>query len=155
MLLESTARMRENIPIPVVDCPPAEFARLVLARIPAGFPSPAIDSEETPLNIHTFLISRPLATFIFAVAGDSLKNIGILDGDYLVVDRSIQERSGHIVVANVNGEFTAKRLFISDSEDIIELRPENEAYPPIRMLDGMELRIFGVVISTFRRLQTS
>ena len=57
-------------------------------RMPAGFPSPAKDYLETPLNLTEYLIENKAATFMMRVDGDSMKDAGILDGDLLVVSGS-------------------------------------------------------------------
>src|ERR1700686_76960 len=62
----------------------------------AGFPSPAEDYLETPLDLTDFLIENKAATFLMRVDGDSMKDVGILNGDLLVVDRSAQPTSGSI-----------------------------------------------------------
>ncbi|MGI4826620.1 MAG: LexA family protein [Janthinobacterium lividum] len=78
--------------------------------VPAGFPSPAEDYLETPLDLHDFLIDNKAATFLMRVDGDSMKDAGILDGDLLVVDRSAKPDNGCVVVVAINGEYTVKRL---------------------------------------------
>ena len=83
---------------------------LVASMVKAGFPSPADDYLETPLDLNEKLIHNPAATFIVRVSGDSMKDASILPGDYLVVDKSLDAHAGSIVVAVVNNEFTLKRL---------------------------------------------
>ena len=58
--------------------------------VPAGFPSPAEDYLETPLDLSEYLIENKAATFMMRVDGDSMKDAGILDGDLLVVDRAAE-----------------------------------------------------------------
>ncbi|CAG0908699.1 unnamed protein product [Darwinula stevensoni] len=117
--------------------------------IAAGFPSPAADYAQDALDIHDYLVARPLATFLFNVAGDSMKDAGILDGDKVVVDKSVAPQSGQIVVAVVDGQFTLKRLWRRGQR--VELRAENAAYPPIVLQEGQELQIWGVVVGVVRR----
>ena len=78
--------------------------------VPAGFPSPAEDYVETPLDLTALLIENAPATFLMRVDGDSMKDAGIFDGDLLVVDRALKPVSGRVVVVAVNGEYTVKRL---------------------------------------------
>ena len=118
--------------------------------IAAGFPSPAEQYVEAPLDLNQLLISRPAATFFLRVAGDSMIDAGIFEGDILVVDRSIEAKDGMIVVACVDGEFTVKTL--KKDTGSIRLEPANSSYPVITFKEGMELRIFGVVTSTIHRL---
>lgn len=126
------------------------FPPLMSNTIAAGFPSPAEQYVEASLDLNQLLISRPAATFFLRVAGDSMIDAGIFEGDILVVDRSIEAKDGMIVVACVDGEFTVKTL--KKDTDSIRLEPANSSYPVITFKDGMELRIFGVVTSTIHRL---
>lgn len=68
---------------------------LLLHRIPAGFPSPADEYAESPLDLNTYLVRNRTATFFFRVSGDSMTGASIHDGDLLVVDRSIEPKHGH------------------------------------------------------------
>ena len=95
-------------PAPLVQ--KEQHTPLYTARVPAGFPSPADDHLDRPLDLHEYLISNEAATFMVRVSGDSMSGAGILDGDILVVDRSLSPRTGHIVVAVLDGELTVKRL---------------------------------------------
>ena len=126
------------------------FPPLMSNTIAAGFPSPAEQYVEAPLDLNQLLISRPAATFFLRVAGDSMIDAGIFEGDILVVDRSIEAKDGMIVVACVDGEFTVKTL--KKDTGSIRLEPANSSYPVITFKEGMELRIFGVVTSTIHRL---
>lgn len=119
-------------------------------KCPAGFPSPAADYCESGLDLHEYLVKHRAATFFFDVCGDSMTNAGILDGDKIVVDRAVEARHGHIVVAILNGEHTLKRLHIG--KDGVELRAENPRYRPIRIGTEQELLIFGVVVGVVRKL---
>src|ERR1700692_3100201 len=78
--------------------------------VPAGFPSPAEDYLETPLDLADFLIENKAATFLMRGDGDAMRDTGILDGDLLVVDRAAKPVSGSVVVVAVNGAYTVKRL---------------------------------------------
>ena len=119
---------------------------LFASRIPAGFPSPADDYIESRLDLNELLIQRQEATYFLRVKGDSMQGAGIHPGDLIVVDRSIHARDGNVVVAEVDGELTIKRLRLGAGNP--ELHPENPAYPVIRFKEGQELRIWGVVTSS-------
>lgn len=75
---------------------------------------------------------------------------GIHDGDMLVVDRSLEAKSGSIVIAVINGELTVKRLVMN--ADQVRLMPENPEFDPIQICDGMELHIWGVVAHVIHSL---
>ena len=120
----------------------AEFP-LFVVRVPAGFPSPADDYIENTLDLNDFLIEHPAATFFVRVTGDSMTGAGINSGDILIVDRALTPRSGSIVVAILNGEFTVKRLSCVNGK--IFLLPENPAYDPIEITEGSGFEVWGVV----------
>ncbi len=119
-------------------------------RIPAGFPSPAAEYEEHGLDLNDYLIANHNATFIFTVVGDSMQGIGIMDGDKVTVDRSIEPKHRHIVVAVVNQEYTLKRFYRRGG--VVELRSENPAFAPMRFGECDELQIWGVVTGVLRKV---
>ena len=123
---------------------------LIGARLSCGFPSPAADSLESRLDLNSLMVQNVNATFFFRVQGNSMAGIGLVEGSYLVVDRSIPPRSGHVVVAIVNSEYTVKRLVRRGN--VIELHSENPAYPPICFAENDELTIWGVVTGWAHRL---
>ena len=82
----------------------------VSGSVVAGFPSPAEQYQETPLDLNELLVKRPVATFFVKVQGDSMIGEGIRDGDLLVVDRSLRPASGDVIIACVDGDFTVKTL---------------------------------------------
>jgi DNA polymerase V len=122
-----------------------------LSRVPAGFPSPADDYLESELDLNELLIQHPAATFFVRLAGDSMVNAGLFDGDILVVDRAEEGSHGRIVVAVIDGEMTVKRLYSQSGR--VALRAENPAYKPIVFDEGRELTIWGVVIGSVRQFK--
>jgi DNA polymerase V len=131
-----------------LGCKP-QAVPLLLHKIAAGFPSPAADYVEASLDLNAYLIQHKAATFMFEVTGDSMINAGIFSGDKVAVDRSIEPRHRHIVVAVVDSEYTIKRLYRRAGR--VELRPENPAYAPIVMGAETQLEIWGVVVGVVRR----
>ena len=129
---------------------PSHGTPLSLDRISAGFPSPADDYIETALDLNTYLIRNPAATFMVRVSGDSMTGAGISDGDVLVVDRSEQPAHGKIVVAVLDGELTVKRLVMKGGRT--QLAPENPRYQPITVAEGQDLHVWGVVSGVVRKL---
>ncbi len=122
---------------------------MFVSRVSAGFPSPASDYMQDGLDLNEYLVQHKAASFIFEVKGDSMKLAGIIDGDKVVVDRSVEARHGKIVIAIVDGEFTIKRLYRRAGR--IELRPDNPAYAPIVFQPDAQLEIWGVVVGSVRR----
>ena len=86
-----------------------------LHKVGAGFPSPATDYIEDDLDLNTHLITNAPATFIIRVQGKSMRDVGIYDGDLLIVDKSINPKSFSTVIANVNEELVVK-TFIKEKE---------------------------------------
>ena len=115
-------------------------------KVVAGFPSPAEDYVEARLDLNEKLIRNKEATFLLSVQGDSMKDAGIMDGDILVVDRSIEPQDGKIVIAALDGELTVKRLSIKSTGTW--LVPENDHYPPIAVREESDIVIWGVVTAT-------
>jgi len=112
-------------------------------RVPAGFPSPAEDHIEHPLDLAEYLIENKAATFLMRVEGDSMRDAGILDGDLLVVDRAAKAVSGSVAVVALNSEFTVKRL--RQIGEYLWLEPANPRYKAVRVATGEDLHVFGVV----------
>jgi DNA polymerase V len=102
-----------NAVVPGQADPTAKRLRLplFLSRISAGFPSPADDYVEGTLSLDGHFVPRPEATFFLRVRGDSMVGVGIHDGDLLIVDKSLEPRHGSIVIAEVHGELTVKKLY--------------------------------------------
>ena len=80
-----------------------------------------------------------------------MRDAGILDGDKVVVDRSVAPLHSHIVIAVIDSEYTLKRLYCQHGK--FELRPENPAYKAICIAEGCELQIWGVVTGVVRKLR--
>lgn len=118
--------------------------------VPAGFPSPAADHTHKRIDLNEHLIRNGDATHVFRVRGDSMTGIGIYEGDKLLVDRSIEPKHNHIVLAVLNNEFTVKRLYKRGG--VIKLIAENPIYPPIIIKPEEELTIWGVVTFNLHKL---
>lgn len=118
--------------------------------VQAGFPSPADDLVEKALDLNDLLIEHPAATFFVRVQGSSMKDVHILDGDVLIVDRAKEATSGSIVVAVLNGEFTVKR--IEKKGTAVWLVPENKKFPPIEIKPEMEFQVWGVVTYVIHKI---
>lgn len=128
--------------VPLVDAP-ATLALLVRDGVSAGFPSPAQDYYDGPIDLNAHLIKDPTSTFVIRVAGDSMVGAGIADGDEVIVDRSITPRDGHVVIAVLDGELTIKRL--RQHHGGVTLCAESDGYPDIRVAEMSELTLWGVV----------
>ena len=135
--------------------PLADAAPLLLAllgrTVPAGFPSPADDYLEGEIDLARLLVERPAASLVMRVSGHSMSGAGILDGDLLVVDRSLAARPGHVVVATLDGEMTIKRLRrLRDGR--MALKAEHPDYPERIICEEAPAEVWGVVVGVVRKL---
>lgn len=115
-------------------------------RVRTGFPSPADDFIDRALDLNEFLIKKPSATFFAWAEGDSLRDIGITQGDLLIIDRSLEHYHGAVVVAALDGELTCKIL----DKQRMQLLAANRAYAPISIDGRDELVIEGVVTHSIK-----
>lgn len=109
----------------------------------AGFPSPANDYLEKELNFKELFVRNESSTFFVEVSGNSMIDSGIHDGDILVVDRSLDPHDDSILVCFVDGEFTVKK--VSKIDGAFYLIPENKKFKPIKIEEGSDFRLWGVV----------
>ncbi len=114
-------------------------------KVQAGFPSPAMDYMEERIDLNKEFIKHPLATFIVECTGDSMINAFIPPRARLIVDRSLTAKSGDIVLAVINGEFTVK--FLKQNDHNCFLVPANSKYKEIKVSPEMNMEIWGVVTS--------
>ncbi|MCQ2132853.1 MAG: translesion error-prone DNA polymerase V autoproteolytic subunit [Bacteroidaceae bacterium] len=119
-------------------------------NVHAGFPCPVDDAYMSqPIDLNKELIRNPASSYIVRVAGDSMIDEGIAEGDLLVVDRSILPTEQNVTVCMVDGEFALKRIVQRDGK--VLLMPGNAKYAPIEVANPSELRIFGVVVWVMKR----
>lgn len=137
------------MPITRIGRPEAQSSLRIpgfIARVPAGFPSPAEDYMDRALDLNEHLIKHPSATFYCRVSGESMQDVGIFDGDLLIVDRAVKPAQGDVVLASINGELTCKILDIKARQ----LLASNKNYPPINIREGSEFSVEGVVLYSIR-----
>lgn len=116
----------------------------------AGFPSPAQGYMEQTIDLNRELVLHPESTFYARVAGDSMVDADLCEGDLLIVDRSLTPRDGCVAVCVLDGEFTVKTLRLF--QDHVELHPANDAYPPILVGPTDHFKVWGVVTHVIKRL---
>jgi SOS regulatory protein LexA len=119
----------------------------MLGTVEAGFPSPAEEELADNLSLDDLLIHNREATFLLKVSGDSMSNAGILPGDMVLVDKGETPKSGDIVIAEVDGEWTMK--YLRKRGESVMLLPANPKYQPIK--PKQELKIAGVVTAVVRK----
>lgn len=123
---------------------PAFKLPLYLAKVAAGFPSPAEDYVSSQLDLNEHLIKHPAATFLVRASGSSMVDAGIHENDILVVDRSCPPVSGKIVIAAIDGQLTVKRLHKKLDGQFV-LKAEHPDHPPIVVNEDSDVHIWGVV----------
>jgi len=119
--------------------------------IHAGFPSPATDYMTQAIDLNKELVRHPAATFYGRVVGNSMIDAGVEEGDILVIDRSLEPQSGDMAVCFLDGEFTLKYLQIDRSG--LTLVPANPEYPEIKVGEGMEFKMWGVVTYVIKKVR--
>ncbi|MEO8415225.1 MAG: translesion error-prone DNA polymerase V autoproteolytic subunit [Ginsengibacter sp.] len=112
-------------------------------KVPAGFPSPAMDYMEQRIDLNKEFIQHPLSTFIIESEGYSMINAFIPPRARLIVDRSITPQNGDIVLAILNGEFTVK--YLKKNKYKCWLVPANSKFKEIEITADMDMQIWGVV----------
>jgi len=125
-------------------------------RPASGFPSPADDYVEGRIDLNRELIPSPLSTFFMRVRGHAMRNEGILDGDLLVIDRSLNPQVGSVVVAVFEGRFIVRRVCAQPNRPkALQLEARDGESRPIALNDGQQegAEVWGVVIHAVHHLR--
>ena len=113
-------------------------------KVGAGFPSPATDYVEDDIDLNAHLIKNIPSTFLIRVQGKSMNNIGICDGDLLVVDKSLNPKNFSTVIVNVNEELVVKN-FIKEKDQSFLTSGSKKFKDKINLTENPEIFIWGVV----------
>jgi DNA polymerase V len=115
-----------------------------LHKAGAGFPSPATDYIEEDIDLNIHLIKNTPATFVIRVQGKSMSNVGIYDGDLLIVDKSLKPKNFSTVIANVHDELVVKSFIKEKNLQFLssELKNLNDK---VIIGENSEVFIWGVV----------
>ncbi|MCI6529634.1 MAG: hypothetical protein MR428_00860 [Mesosutterella sp.] len=153
-LLESAVRRAAALKKLAAAKPAADDAgdpKLLAMTVQCGLHTPAGDYSERTLSLTDYFVKHKESTIIIEARGDSMVDAGIFDGDLLIIDRSIEPRSGDIVLAFLQGDFTLKQLQIVNGKP--ELHPQNRsgAYPIIRPGEYDDFMIEGVLVGSGRK----
>ena len=128
------------------------FETEMLGEVKAGFPSPAEDIREK-LDLIKLLVRHKASTFFFRVSGVSMVDAAMDEGDIIIVDRAIDPYNNCKAVYYIDGEYTVKRVEISDKG--VRLMPANEnntAYKPIDVTPENNFVIWGVVTWVIKKM---
>jgi DNA polymerase V len=145
------AGLPRGVPLPLETVLGSSTCALASSHVAAGFPSPADDYVEARIDLNLALIPRPLATFFMRVSGDAMAGDGILDGDLLVIDRSLEARPGQVVVATHGGAFIVRRLEGRRGSASGRLVASDGLSAAIALAEG-EAELWGVVIHAVHHL---
>ena len=123
------------------------FGISIVGSVQAGFPSPEEEELRDVISMDEYLITKPESSFLLKVSGDSMTGAGIMEGDLVIIEKGRPPKTGDIVIAEVDGEWTMK-YFIRKGKTIV-LEAANPKYPPIK--PRSELRLGGVVTAVIRK----
>ena len=124
---------------------------VVTAGIAAGFPSPAMDFIDLTIDMNRHLVKHPSATFYGRVKGHSMKDVGIFDGDLLVIDKSLEPKNDKIAVCYLDGEFTIKRIVIE--KGACWLVPANKDYQALEVQEHNDFLVWGIVTYVIKSMR--
>ena len=130
----------------------SSFESEILGDVKAGFPSPAEDIREK-LDLIKLLVKHKASTFFFRVDGVSMVDSGMDEGDILIVDRAIDPYNNCKAVCYIDGEYTVKRVEMSDRG--VRLMPANEnntTYKPIEITPENNFVIWGIVSWVIKKM---
>ena len=130
---------RSHQRVPVYQCP-----------LQAGFPSPAEDYLDRPLDFNELLIAHPAATFAVRVSGESMIGLGIFPGDIAVIDRALTAQNGSVILAVLDGAFTLKIL--RRKGERVWLEAANPAFKLVEISESSQFEVWGVVRHAIRML---
>ena len=116
-------------------------------KVPAGFPSPALDYMEERIDLAKVLAPHPLSTFYAHCEGDSMIDACIPPNAILVIDRSVTAKSGDVVVAYVDGGYTVKYIRFDKGKCFLIPANKRKNYPVIEVTEHMGMMVWGVVIN--------
>ena len=119
----------------------------VVGKVAAGSPILATEHIHRELSVDPSLFEQQ-PDYLLTVKGQSMQNIGIMDGDLLAVKRSPDARNGQIVVARIDDEVTVKRF--NRRGRVVELLPENDDFSPIVVSDENDFAIEGIAVGLIR-----
>lgn len=119
----------------------------LLGQVEAGFPSAAEEEMVDTMSLDDFLINNKEATYLLKVSGESMRDAGILPGDMVLADRSLDAVEGNIVIAEIDGKWTIK--YLRRRGKSLYLQPANPKFPILHPRE--ELKIAAVVKAVIRK----
>ncbi|MGH7459060.1 MAG: transcriptional repressor LexA [Longimicrobiaceae bacterium] len=149
--IERSSSRSRGVRILGLDLAPEVVTVPCYGKIAAGMPALLRENVSDQIALDRKLATSP-ASFVLTVKGDSMKEVGILDGDLVLVEpvSEAEIKNGEVVAARVEGEALIKRYFSRGGEVILE--PANADFPPILVREHEDFAILGRVAGVFRRL---
>lgn len=118
------------------------------------FPSAALDFPDEAIDFMKFLVKDKETTFVGRISGDSLNELGILDGDWCLIDKSLEPVENNLVAATIDGQFFTKRFKPKYTEKnkirSLQLKSANPDYQDFDISEETEFFLWGIVTWTFR-----
>ena len=113
---------------------------VILQKVSAGFPSPATDYVQDEIDLNSELIKNPPATFLIRVQGNSMTDHKIINGDLLVVDRSLNLKNDCVAIINFNNELVVKNIIKENNNFYIKNKLEK-----ILINENSDINVWGIV----------
>ena len=113
---------------------------VILQKVSAGFPSPATDYVQDEIDLNNELIKNPPATFLIRVQGNSMTDYKIINGDLLVVDRSLNLKNDCIAIINFNNELVVKNIIKENNNFYIKNKLEKTL-----INENSDINVWGIV----------
>ena len=113
---------------------------VILQKVSAGFPSPATDYVQDEIDLNNELIKNPPATFLIRVQGNSMTDHKIINGDLLVVDRSLNLKNDCIAIINFNNELVVKNIIKENNNFYIKNKLEKTL-----INENSDINVWGIV----------
>jgi repressor LexA len=145
-LLKPRGRMKQAFAVAAANAAESSMSLPLMGRIAAGRPLEALENPES-ISLSDFTRSKEV--YVLQVAGESMQDEHIVNGDYVLVEKTNTARDGEIVVALVNGsDATLKRIYVEGSK--VRLQPSNSAMQPI-VVPAATVQVQGKVIGVLRK----
>ena len=113
---------------------------VILQKVSAGFPSPATDYVQDEIDLNSELIKNPPATFLIRAQGNSMTDHKIINGDLLVVDRSLNLKNDCIAIINFNNELVVKNIIRENNNFYIKNKSDK-----ILINENSDINVWGIV----------
>jgi repressor LexA len=122
----------------------------LIGFIAAGQPIEANENPLATVMVSSDLVSKTKRCFVLQVRGDSMIDMGIMDGDHVVIQQQNTANNGDIIVALIDNEFATLKSFYKEGNGKIRLQPANKKMDPI-YVDSKALQVQGIVTGVIRR----